>query len=140
MIVDTSVLVAIVKREPDAESWERKLAEYARLRLSAASYLEAVMVIAGTERELDLSRFDRFLQEMRIEIEVVDEDQVRVAREAFLRFGKGRHPARLNYGDCFSYALAVVRDEPLLFKGYDFSKTDAPRILYGDTDESQVGS
>ena len=128
MVVDTSVLVAVVRHEPDADQWDETLAKYARLKLSAANYVETVMVLAGRNSNPDLHGFDFYLERMNIEIEEVSEPIAKLARKAFLRYGKGRDPARLNYGDCFSYALAVYLDEPLLYKGNDFTLTDVPRM------------
>lgn len=124
MVVDTSALVAILKRE---EGWERladALASASNRRISAATLVEAGIVVHAMygdhgERELDL-----LLSRARIETVAVTEEQSEIARSAFRRFGKGRHPAALNFGDCFSYALAATLDEPLLFVGNDFSRTD----------------
>jgi ribonuclease VapC len=124
MVVDTSALVAILKRE---DGWERlldALADAPIRRISAPTLVEAGIVIHAMygdygERELDL-----LLSRARIETVAFSEEQSEVARSAFRRFGKGRHPAGLNFGDCFSYALAATLDEPLLFVGNDFSRTD----------------
>jgi len=94
--------------------------------MSSASYLEAAMLI---DRRLDAahrSKLDGIIAELEIHVEPVTFEQAKTARQAFEQFGKGRHPATLNYGDCFTYALAKATREPLLFKGNDFSKTDLP--------------
>ncbi|GAA4846025.1 type II toxin-antitoxin system VapC family toxin [Actinomycetospora corticicola] len=125
MIVDSSALVAILRREEDAERYARALAASARTRLSAATYLEVAIVIDG-HREPVLSRtLDALLQTAAIEIVDLTARQAEIARQAHRDFGRGSgHPAKLNYGDCFSYALAIETGEPLLYKGDDFVHTD----------------
>lgn len=130
MVVDSSVLVAILKDEEDAEDWKARLADIPTLSVSAASYVEIAMVLAGKQVSPDLTAFDRFLQGSEIRIEPVTEQDALFARDAFLRFGKGRHPAGLNFGDCFSYALAQRLREPLLYKGEDFTWTDVRRLKF----------
>ena len=124
MILETSALVAILAGEPQRERLLAALTGAERIRMSAASYLEAVVV--DRLREPVLSRLlDTLLTELRVEIVPVDLDQARTARGAYRDFGKGSgHPAGLNFGDCFSYALARETDEPLLFVGDDFGHTD----------------
>lgn len=130
MIVDTSALVAILRAEPDAESFASAIEDAPVRRLSAANYLETAVVLDGT-RDAVLSReFDRFMELAAFVIEPVDEAQARIARDAYRDFGKGSgHPAQLNFGDCFAYALAKSRDEALLFKGRDFRHTDVVAVL-----------
>ena len=124
MILDTSAVIAILFYEEDAEKYARALAEADSRRMSAVSFVETAIVIeAQTQREGN-SQFDAFFRRAGITIEPVTEEQAYLARQAFLDFGKGRHPASLNFGDCFAYALSKVTGEPLLFKGQDFSKTD----------------
>jgi len=124
MVLDTSAVIAILMDEPEADRMV-KAVDAARLRrLSAASLLEAGIVIQsrlGTagEEELDL-----LLNRMQVETMAVTAEHANLARSAYRRFGKGRHPAALNYGDCFSYALAAALQEPLMFKGNDFGHTD----------------
>jgi ribonuclease VapC len=124
VIIDTSAMVAILYREPEATAFTR-LIHYAEIcRISVASYIELSMVI---ERQLGaegMRQADAFVRRAGIVIEPVAVDHGDLARQAFLDFGKGRHKAELNFGDCFSYALAKAKDEPLLFKGNDFSLTD----------------
>jgi ribonuclease VapC len=123
--VDTSAIIAIVQLEPEAAQFIRCMEEADSACLSAVSLQEALMVLAG--RRGDTAAWDPLEQMVRdLELEVVAHDArlARIASEAFLRFGKGRHPARLNCGDCASYALAKSRNLPLLFKGADFAKTD----------------
>ncbi len=127
MIVDTSVVVAILRREPDAPDLVRRVAR-ARVRLmSAVGYLEAGLVMGARLGPAGLEDVDRLIARARIGIEPFDGDQAIVARRAFMDYGKGRHPAGLNFGDCAAYALAVTRGMPLLFKGGDFSLTDVQR-------------
>lgn len=121
MIVDSSVVVAICLGEADADDLALVLADADVLRMSAATLAETAVV-------LDLrapGELDGFLGKVEIEIVPFDSAQASIARDAYRRYGKGSgHPASLNYGDCFSYALATHTDEPLLFKGDDFTKTD----------------
>jgi len=124
MVIDTSALIAILGGEPERYAFiERIDADPVRL-LTAANYLEAAIIIDdrfGAEGDRDLRRF---LSEAGFEIEPVTVSHAEIAREAYRRFGRGNHPARLNYGDCFAYALARATGEPLLFKGQDFAQTD----------------
>ena len=124
MIVDTSVIIAILRDEPDLEELVDALNSADARRLSAASYLEAAVVTDGNRDPVLSRRLDSLLQESLIEIETVTVEQARIAREAYRDFGKGRHRAGLNFGDCFVYALAKVKGEPLLCKGEDFKRTD----------------
>jgi ribonuclease VapC len=124
MVVDTSAIIAILLQEPEAERFGRALAHSQPCLMSAATLLEASMVIEtrkGSEGGRDL---DLLIYRSQIEVVAVDQEQAEVARAAWRRFGKGRHPAGLNLGDCFAYALAKVSGSPLLFKGDDFTKTD----------------
>jgi ribonuclease VapC len=125
MIVDTSALIAILRDERDAMSYAKAIAEAATRRISAASYVETAAVIDGSRDPIASRRLDDLLREARFVIEPVTEAQARIAREAYRDFGRGSgHPARLNFGDCFAYALAKAMNEPLLFKGDDFIHTD----------------
>jgi ribonuclease VapC len=125
MIVDTSALIAILRDERDAMSYAQAIAEAATRRISAASYVETAAVIDGSRDPVASRRLDDLLREARFVIEPVTEAQARIAREAYRDFGRGSgHPARLNFGDCFAYALAKAMNEPLLFKGDDFIHTD----------------
>ena len=124
MIVDTAAVLAILFDEPDADRYARAIAEAPRCRMSVAGYLEAAIVLesrAGSEAAHEL---DRFLERAAIELAPVTADHAQAARRAWRRFGKGNHPAGLNFGDCFAYALAEATGEPLLFKGGDFARTD----------------
>jgi ribonuclease VapC len=124
MILDTSAMVAVLYREPEAAEFARLIHDAEICRISVASYVELSMVV---ERQLGPEgnrQAEAFLRRGGVVIEPVTLDQGELARQAFLDFGKGRHKAGLNYGDCFAYALAKATGEPLLFKGADFSQTD----------------
>ncbi len=130
MIVDTSAIVAILRDEPDAQVFVREIAAVKIRRVSAVNYVEAAAVIDGSRDPIASRRFDDFFREASFSIEAVSAEQARIAREAYRDFGKGSgHPARLNFGDCFAYALAKAMSEPLLFKGQDFTHTDLNSVL-----------
>ena len=127
MIVDTSALLAVIFGEPDAEGYLRTMASADALGASTATLTEALIVAEvrqGREAAADLAAL---LDELEVEIVSLDEAQSELAAAAWRRFGKGRHPAALNFGDTFSYALAVTRGEALLFKGDDLAATDVMR-------------
>jgi ribonuclease VapC len=126
MVIDSSAIVAIAFDEPEAADFEARIAGDPIRLISAATVLEAAMVIETRFGAAGGSELDLWLYRASVEIVAVDADQADIARRAWRRFGKGRHPAGLNYGDCFAYALAATRQEPLLFKGRDFSQTDIP--------------
>ena len=124
MILDTSALGAIFFGEPEGDRYVQMIHEADRCRISAANFVELSIVIEG-QLGPDVGRqCDMFLRRAEIVIEPVTVEHAHLARQAFLDFGKGRHPAQLNFGDCFAYALARATGESLLFKGMDFSKTD----------------
>ncbi|WP_027533314.1 type II toxin-antitoxin system VapC family toxin [Bradyrhizobium sp. WSM3983] len=127
MVIDTSAIVAIALNEDDAADIERLIADDPIRLISAATVLEATMVIETRLGDAGGREFDLWLIKIGAEIAAVDTQQADAARRAWRRYGKGRHAASLNYGDCFSYALASTRSEPLLFKGEDFAKTDVSR-------------
>lgn len=130
MIIDTSALIAILRDEPEAAACARAIETALVRRLSAVTFVEAAAVIDGSRDPVASRRFDDLIAEAGIHIEPVTEAQARVARDAFRDFGRGSgHPANLNFGDCFAYALARVTGEPLLFKGDDFSHTDVAPAL-----------
>jgi ribonuclease VapC len=124
MVIDTSAIVAILEDEPEGASFVRLVAADAIRLLSAVSRVECTCVIEGRRRAAGRAELDLFLREAAIEIAPVTADQAGIACEAFRRFGRGRHPASLNIGDTFAYALAKATGEPLLFKGDDFARTD----------------
>ncbi len=124
MIVDTSALVAILYGETEGARFTEIIHDTDICRLSVANYLELSMVIEKQLGPDGARQADAFIRRAAITIEPVTIDQGHVAKQAFLDYGKGRHNAQLNFGDCFAYALAKMMDEPLLFKGDDFSRTD----------------
>jgi ribonuclease VapC len=124
MVTDTSALLAILQDEPERRAFNEALESAESRLMSAATFVETSIIIESRYGAEGLRDLDVFIDRAGIEIVAVDTEQAHVARRAFSQFGKGRHPAGLNYGDCFSYALARVRGESLLFKGGDFSQTD----------------
>lgn len=124
MIVDTSALIAILLDEPDAEMFSTAIAAATPRIISAVSALEASIVIESKKGEAGLALLDELLNLAQFEIIAFDDAQQRIARIAYRRYGKGRHPTGLNFGDCCAYALAKARNETLLFKGNDFNQTD----------------
>lgn len=125
MIVDTSAIVAILRKEPEAIRCADLLAKAEHSRLSAASYLEVAIVIDGSGNHTTSQQLDALVEAAELTIEPVTRQQVHIARKGYREFGRGSgHPARLNFGDCFAYALAKDTGEPLLFVGNDFVHTD----------------
>ena len=130
MIIDTSALIAILRDETGAKACALAIERTVNRRLSAANFVETALVIDGSRDPVASRRFDDLIQEAQIIIEPVTEVQARIAREAYRDFGKGSgHPAKLNFGDCFAYALARATGQPLLFKGDDFIHTDVVPAL-----------
>lgn len=130
MIIDTSALIAILFAEPDAAAYAAAIEAAEERRISAVNYVEAGVVIDGRRDPVASRRFDDAIRAAGINIEPVDEHQAQLARTAYRDFGRGSgHPARLNFGDCFAYALARHLGEPLLFKGDDFPQTDIAAAL-----------
>ena len=130
MIIDTSALVAILRQEPEAELFAQTIDVAETRRISAATYVETAAVIDGRRDPIPSRMLDELLRKSRVIIEPVTESQARIARSAHRDFGKrSGHPAQLNFGDTFSYALAKDLDEPLLFKGNDFAQTDIASAL-----------
>jgi ribonuclease VapC len=127
MVIDTAAILAIALNEPDASEIEVRIAEDPVRLISAATVLEATMVLETRLGDPGGREFDFWLLKIGAEIVPVNAEQADAARRAWRRYGKGHHAAALNYGDCFSYALAVTRGELLLFKGEDFAKTDVNR-------------
>ncbi len=124
MVVDASALLAILQAEPEARRFAEAIEAGSRPTLCVVSFVEASMVLDSRYGPAGRDRLDRLLRESRMELAPVDIEQAQIARDAFRDFGRGRHAARLNFGDCFSYALAKQRSEALLFKGADFAHTD----------------
>jgi ribonuclease VapC len=127
MVIDTSAIMAIALNEPEAASFEQKIADDPVRLISAATVFEAGMVMEAKLGEAGGAELDLWLYKISVEIIAVDAEHADQARRAWRRFGRGRHAANLNYGDCFSYALSALSQEPLLFKGEDFAKTDVRR-------------
>ena len=129
MIVDTSALLAVLFGEKDAENYARAISEADVCRISAATFVEVSVVVESQTGDAGSRQWDSFFRTAGISIEPVTEEQAHAARQAWSDFGKALHPAGLNFGDWFSYALAKVSGEPLLFKGQDFRKTGIPAVL-----------
>ena len=130
MIIDSSVIVAILRREGEADAFGAAMDQAPIRRISAVNYVEAAVVIDSRRDPLVSRAFDDLLRQSQTIIEPVTPEQAKLARETYLLYGKGRHRAGLNLGDCFAYALAKDKGEPLLFKGDDFKKTDAEIAEY----------
>jgi ribonuclease VapC len=125
MIVDSSAMVAVIKREPNWLALVDRMNSADSLRMSAASYLETSIVLDGRRDPVMSAGLDDLIDEVKIVIEPVTAEQAKIARQAYRDFGKGSgHPAGLNFGDCFTYALAREKREPVLWKGDDFGHTD----------------
>jgi ribonuclease VapC len=129
VIVDSSAVIAILFKEPDGRRYLEALAAEERPATSAVTFVELAMVTEGRGGRAAGEELDVLLTELAIETVPVDARQASLARDAWRRYGKGRHPAGLNLGDCFAYALAKARGEPLLFKGDDFARTDVKAAI-----------
>lgn len=129
MIIDTSAVMAILLQEPDARRYADAIATAGSRRMSVVALVELTIAAANRGGGMGDPELDAFLARSRVQFVPVDLAQANAARDAFRRFGKGQHPARLNFGDCFAYALAKVTGEPLLFKGGDFARTDVTPAL-----------
>jgi len=130
MVIDSSALIALLIGEPEAENLARAIAADPRRLISAFTALETSVVIEAKKGEAGGREFDLLLHNARIEIVAMNAEQFELARHAWRIFGKGRHPAGLNIGDCCSYGLAKYSGEPLLFKGDDLSQTDIPSVSF----------
>jgi ribonuclease VapC len=128
MVLDSSAVIALLLDEPDADSLRLAIADADTRLISAATLVEAALVIESRSGETGGRELDLLINRLGVVIVPVDADQVDEARRAWRRFGRGRHPAGLNYGDLFSYALARTSGQPLLFKGDDFARTDIARV------------
>jgi len=126
MVIDTSAVLAILQREPEQHRFLEAIEQADSRRMSIANHVECSIVIESRYGSQGSHDLDRFVSKAAVELIPVDSEHGRLARFAFGRFGKGRHRAGLNYGDCFAYAAAVALGEPLLFKGDDFIHTDVP--------------
>ena len=129
MIVDSSALLAVLNRESDADLFQDAMLTASPCRMSVANMLEASIMVEGRGGAEAGHELDAFLAHAEIAPAPVTAEQFEAARQAWRRFGKGRHPAALNFGDCFAYALALVTGEPLLYKGDDFARTDIAAAL-----------
>ena len=129
MVIDTSALVAILIDEPERRRFTECIEAAASRAVSAATLLETSIVLEARQGSAAVLSLDRLLEVAAVEVVPFDAEQTRLARSAYRRYGKGRHPAGLNLGDCFTYALAVTRGEPLLCKGDDFAATDIELAL-----------
>jgi ribonuclease VapC len=130
VIIDTSALVAILDQEPEADRIVRTLASASERTLSAANLVEAGIVMQARRGDDGARDLDLLLAKLRVDIAAVTASQADIARKAFRRYGRARHPANLNFGDCFAYALAKDKSVPLLFKGNDFGQTDVMVASY----------
>jgi ribonuclease VapC len=125
MIVDSSAIIAILRAEPEAQAFAKAIAAARDRRMSAVNFVEAAVVIDGSRDPIASRRFDELVLEAELQIEPVTEAHARIAREAYRDFGKGSgHRASLNFGDCFAYALAKAKQQPILCKGDEFKHTD----------------
>lgn len=129
MIVDSSALLAILLCEPGSEVFDQAIVAATAARISAPTYVEVSIVLESRTGAQGVLLWESMMRESNISIEAFTEEHAFLARQAFSDYGKGRHPAGLNFGDCFSYALARATGEPLLFKGDDFRKTDVTPAL-----------
>lgn len=130
MVIDSSAVLAVLLEEPESSRLLMALRDDPVRLISVASVLEASITLETRRGETASLALDAFLARARCEMVAADVRQLEVARQAYRAFGKGRHPARLNFGDCFAYALAKVTGEPLLCKGDDFARTDIARVTY----------
>jgi ribonuclease VapC len=124
MVIDTSAVLAILQNEPERRKFNEALETADTRSMSTASFVESSIIVESRYGADGVRDLDLLISKAQITLAPVDTEQTQLARQAFREYGKGRHPASLNFGDCFSYALAKSLDEPLLFKGEDFSKTD----------------
>ena len=129
MVVDSSAILAVLFREPERDAFAAAIANAGTRLVSSVNALEAAIVVAARKGPSGLRELDLFFHHAAIEVVSFTEQHLGLARTAWARYGRGRHPADLNLGDCCSYALALHSGEPLLFKGEDFSHTDVPRVV-----------
>ena len=135
MVLDTSAVLAILFDEPERASFNRIIEDADTRWMSTATFVEASIVIEARHGADGLQDLDLLIERAEVELIPVDGEQAQAARRAWSRYGKGRHAAALNYGDCFSYALATTAAHPLLFKGDDFAATDVAVVKMPDDDE-----
>ena len=128
MIIDSSAVLAILFAEEDMRLYEEAIADASTRRISAGTLLETYIVVESRSGLTGVEELDALLQRASVEVVAVTVDHVHAAHLAWRRFGKGNHPAGLNFGDCFAYALSEISHEPLLFKGEDFASTDVETV------------
>lgn len=131
MVIDSSAIVAILFDEPERSAFTAAIEADPRRLISAANVLESALIVESRRGEAAGRELDLLLHRADVSIMAVDAEQAELARASWRLFGKGRHPAGLNYGDCFAYALSLATGEPLLFKGEDFARTDAVAVAWG---------
>ena len=129
MVIDSSALMAILRREPEEKAFRNAIKLASSRLVSAPTRVEAGIVALGRKGDAGLEQMQALLETLKLDVVPLSDKQAKLAIDAFRSFGKGRHPAGLNFGDCFSYALAKATGEPLLFKGDDFSQTDVKRAV-----------
>ncbi|MBE9167230.1 type II toxin-antitoxin system VapC family toxin [Pleurocapsales cyanobacterium LEGE 06147] len=129
MVIDTSAILAILNLESEAEVFTNAIANDPLRLLSAGTALEISIIVKARKEEVGIRELDFFIYKAAINTLNFDENQLKMARYAFFKYGKGRHPASLNFGDCFAYALCKTSGQPLLFKGNDFSQTDIIAVV-----------
>jgi ribonuclease VapC len=132
MVLDSSAVLAVLFDEPERRAFTLSIERDPRRLMSAANVLESALIVEARRGEPAGRELDLLLHRADVQVMSVDASQVELARSAWRRFGKGRHPAGLNFGDCFAYALAAASDEPLLFKGEDFPRTDIATVGIGE--------
>jgi ribonuclease VapC len=130
VVIDPSAILAIIFAEPEEEVFLNLISQSPICYLSSPGYVEISVVLGTRYGNKAVENLDSLLQELSISVTPFSPEQARLATQAFLQFGKGRHPAKLNMGDCFSYALSKSLGQPLLFKGNDFSQTDVDKVIY----------
>jgi ribonuclease VapC len=140
MIIGTSALLAIFLSEPEREPFLQSILTAEEPKISAATVLETGIVLEAKRGETAGRELDLFLVRLNLKIVSVDSEQSEIGRSAWRKYGKGRHPAALNFGDCFAYALAKSLSEPLLAKGADFSATDIELITWRDGEMIRTGT
>ena len=128
MVLDSSALIAILLDEPERREFNEKIEADPTRLLSAVTFVEAALVLETRKGDAAGRELDLLLHRAGVELVAVDADHAELARRAYRRYGRGRHPAGLNFGDCFAYALAQISGEPLLFKGNDFAQTDVAAV------------
>ena len=133
MVIDSSTLIAILRGEPEQPAFRAAIRTAPTRLLCAATRVEAAIVALGRKGEAGLELMQALIEGLKLDVVPLSDARASLAIDAFRRFGKGRHPAALNFGDCFAYALASATGEPLLFKGDDFARTDVRQAAWSRT-------